>query len=64
MDLQELSNMLHDRQLDLLRLTFGEMILLPKVNEVERIQQYRPICFLDVSFKIFVENTSKRLMIK
>jgi hypothetical protein len=29
--------------------------LLPKVTEAERIQQYRPIYLLNVSFKIFVK---------
>jgi hypothetical protein len=31
---------LHDEQLELFRINFGEIILLPKVNEAERIQQY------------------------
>jgi hypothetical protein len=41
--------------LELFRLNFGEIILLPKVNEAERIQQYHPICLLNVSFKIFTK---------
>jgi hypothetical protein len=38
----------------LLHLNFGEIILLPKVNEAERIQHYRTIYLLNVSFKIFM----------
>jgi hypothetical protein len=38
MDLLALFRCLHDGQLELFRLNFGEIILLPKVNEVERIQ--------------------------
>src|SRR3954463_13980614 len=34
---------------------FGEIVLLPKVLEAERIQQYRPICLLNISFKIFTK---------
>jgi hypothetical protein len=37
-DLLELFGILHAGQLELFRLNFGEIILLPKVNEAERIQ--------------------------
>src|SRR3954463_4940048 len=52
---------LHVGQLDLFRLNFGNIILLPKVNNAERIQQYRPICLLNVSFKIFTKVATIRL---
>ena len=52
---------LHDGQLELFRLNFGEIILLPKVNGAERIQQYRPICLLNVSFKIFTKTATIRI---
>jgi hypothetical protein len=61
MDLLELFSFLHSGQLELFRLNFGEIILLPKVNEAERIQQYRPICLLNVSFKIFTKVATIRL---
>jgi hypothetical protein len=48
-------------QLELFRLNFREIILLPKINEAERIQQYRPICLLSVSFKISTKVASIRL---
>jgi hypothetical protein len=35
--------------------------LLPKVNEAERIQQYRHICLLNVGFKIFMKVATIRL---
>jgi hypothetical protein len=54
-DLLELFRFLHSGQRELFRLNFGEIILLPKINEVERIQQYRPICLLNVSVKIFTK---------
>jgi hypothetical protein len=38
-----------------------KIILLTKVNEAERIQQYRPICLLNVSFKIFTKVATIRL---
>src|SRR5215216_4894928 len=52
---------LHAGQLDLFRLNFGEIILLPKIKDAERIQQYRPICLLNVSFKIFTKVATIRL---
>jgi hypothetical protein len=52
---------LHAGQLELLCLNFGEVMLLSKVNESERIQQYRPICLLNVSFKIFTKMATIRL---
>jgi hypothetical protein len=47
-DLLNLFRCLHAEQLKLFCLNFGEIILLPKVNEAEKIQQYRPICLLNV----------------
>jgi hypothetical protein len=52
---------LHAGQLELFRLNFGEIILLPKINNAERIQQYRLICLLNVSFKIFTKVATIRL---
>jgi hypothetical protein len=60
-DLLQMFSVLHAGQLELFRLNFGEVILLPKVNETERIQQYRPICLLNVSFKIFTKVATLRL---
>jgi hypothetical protein len=60
-DLMALFSSLHAGQLELFRLNFGEIILLPKVNEAERIQQYRPICLLNVSFNFFTKVATIRL---
>ena len=51
----------HAGQLELFRLNFGEIILLPKIKEPEKIQHYRPICLLNVSFKIFTKVATIRL---
>src|SRR3954468_17744746 len=48
-------------QLDLFRLNFGNIILLPKVNNAERIQQYRSICLFNVSFNFFTKVATIRL---
>lgn len=60
-DVLELFLDLHKGQLELFRLNFGEIILLPKINEAERIQQFRPICLLNVSFKFFTKVATLRL---
>jgi hypothetical protein len=60
-DLLSLFSALHSGQLELFRLNFGRIILLPKIAEAKRIQQYRPICLLNVSFKIFTKVATIRL---
>src|ERR1041385_4598820 len=60
-NLIELFQCWHGGQLDLFRLNLGEIVLLPKVLRAERIQKYRPICLLNVSFKIFMKTATIRL---
>jgi hypothetical protein len=60
-DLPHMFSVLHDGQLELFHLNFGEVILLPNVEDAERIRQYRSICLLNVSFKIFTKLTTIRL---
>ena len=60
-DLVQLFNQLHAENLHIACLNFGEIILLPKTKEASRIQQYRPICLLNVSFKIFTMVATNRL---
>jgi hypothetical protein len=60
-DLLEMFSVFHAGHLELFCLNFSEIILLPKVNEAQRIQQYRPICLLNVSFKIFTKVATIRL---
>jgi hypothetical protein len=40
-------------QLDLFRINFGELYYYQKTNDAERIQQYKPICLLNVFFQNF-----------
>ena len=48
--------------LPLYSLNFGMIILLPKLSEATKIQQYMPICLLNVSFKIFTKVATNRLV--
>jgi len=60
-DLLSLFAELHRETLDLYSLNFGIITLIPKVNNATKIQQYRPICVLNVSFKIFTKVATNRL---
>ena len=51
----------HNGNLPLRSLNFGMIILLPKCSEAIKIQQYRPICLLNVSFKIVTKVATNRL---
>ncbi|WVZ74625.1 hypothetical protein U9M48_022786 [Paspalum notatum var. saurae] len=61
-DLMALFAELHKETLELNRLNFGNIILIPKVGDASKIQQYRPICLLNVSFKIFTKVATNRLV--
>jgi hypothetical protein len=60
-DLMAIFQDFHDGDLPLFCLNFGIITVLPKEKEVKNIQQYRPICMLNVSFKIFTQVLANRL---
>ena len=60
-DLLPMFNDLFSGQLQLFQLNFGTITLLPKKTVAVRIEQFRPICLLNVSFKIFTEVGTNRL---
>jgi hypothetical protein len=62
-DLMALFSNFHYGTLPLNRLNFGNIILLPKKKDARVIQQYRPICLLNVSLKIFIKVVTNRLNI-
>lgn len=52
-------DMLHDLRegkLELFRLNYGILTLIPKVKGATSIKQYRPICLLNVVYKIITKN--------
>ncbi|WVZ81051.1 LOW QUALITY PROTEIN: hypothetical protein U9M48_028478 [Paspalum notatum var. saurae] len=60
----DLMAMFHDfskRNLSLFSLNFGIITLLPKCQEAIKVQQFRPICLLNVSFKIFTKVVTSRI---
>jgi hypothetical protein len=60
-DLMALFREFHQDSLPLSSLNFDPIILLLKCAEALKIQQYRPICLLNVSFKIFTKVLTNRL---
>jgi hypothetical protein len=61
-DLMALFREFHRGNLPLYILNLRTIILLPKCVEALTIQQNRPICFLNVSFKIIMKVITNRLM--
>ena len=62
--IDDLMPMFHDffnGHLQLFHLNFGTIMLLPKKEEAIRIEQFRPICLLNVSFRIFTKVATNRL---
>ena len=51
----------HEERLPLYSLNFGVITLLPKTVDAKQIQQSRPICVLNVCFKIFTKICTNRL---
>ena len=51
----------HQGNLPIFSLNFGIIFLHPKLKEATMIQQYRPICMLNVSFKNFTKVLANRL---
>ena len=60
-DLMPMFHYLFEGHLNLFHLNFGTITLLPKKVEAVRIEQFRPICLLNISFKIFTKVGTNRL---
>ena len=60
-DLMQMFRELHNSDLPLFSLNFGVITLLPKTQDASKIQQYKPICLLNVSFKIFTKVATIRI---
>jgi hypothetical protein len=60
-DMMAMFYQLQAGDLPLFRLNFGIITLLPKKEDASRIEQYRPICLLNVSFKIFTKVGANRI---
>jgi hypothetical protein len=59
-DLMILFKDFYQHKIDLARINYGTIILIPKIEEATTIQKFRPICLLQVLFKIFTKVLSVR----
>jgi len=60
-DIKEMLDRLYDGQLELCRLNYGVIILLPKVKPATSVKQFRPICLLNVIYKFVTKTLTVRL---
>jgi hypothetical protein len=60
-DLMALFNDFYEDKLPFFSLNFGIITLLPKQSEAPHIKQFRSICLLNVSFKIFTKVAVNRM---
>lgn len=52
---------IHTHTLDLSRINYAAIILLPKSPDDDTIQKHRPICLLEVLFNIFSKVVTLRV---
>jgi hypothetical protein len=52
---------LYDHKIDLASINYGIITLIPKGDDTDIIQKYRPICLLQVLFKIFTKTLTVRV---
>jgi hypothetical protein len=57
----EMFQALHRGELNLHRLNYGMISLIPKSKEANNIRHFRPICVLNIDYKIFTKVLTKRL---
>ena len=60
-DLMALFQDFHQGNINLFSFNFGMIVLLLKKEDTSRIQEYRPICLLNVSFKILTKVATNRI---
>lgn len=60
-DLKKLFDDFHKGGLDISRLSYGIITLVPKNKDANQIQKFGPICLLNVSFKITTKILMNRL---
>src|SRR6185295_6894075 len=60
-ELEDMFKEFQNNELELERLNYGVITLLPKIKEANKIHQYRPIFLLNVIYKIFTKALMLRL---
>jgi len=60
-DIMQLFLDFHEGKVDISRLNYRVITLLPKVSDATKIQQYRPICLLNCLYKLITKVLTVRL---
>jgi hypothetical protein len=61
-DILDMFSDLWEERLDIKRLNYGVVTLVPKLKDAKSIKQYRPICLLNVDFKWITRTLTERLV--
>lgn len=60
-DVIQLFDDFHNNKVDISRLNYGIITLLPKIKEANKIQQYRPICLWNCLYKLITKVLTTRV---
>jgi hypothetical protein len=60
-DIIELFDDFYNHRVDISRINYGIITLLPKIKEANKIQQFRPICLLNCLYKLITKTLTLRL---
>ena len=60
-DIIQLFDDFYNGRVDISRINCGIITLLPKIKEINRIQQFRPICILNCLYKLITKTLTIRL---
>ena len=60
-DIMEIFYEFHQGSMDVCRINYGIITLLPKIQEAKRIQQFGPICLLNCLYKLITKVLTLRL---
>ena len=62
-DIMNLFKAFHERTLDVERLNYGTITLIPKINGAKKIQEVRPICLLRCPYKLITKVLDNRVAV-
>jgi hypothetical protein len=61
LDIIQLFDNFYNQKVDISRLNYGIITLLPKIKEASKIQQFRPICLVNCLYKLITKTLTIRL---
>lgn len=58
-DIMQMFDDFYNQKIDISRINYGIITLLPKVKDASKIQQFRPICLLNCLYKLVTKTDSE-----